>query len=186
MVESTTSGICQVQKQPSRRNVGYHQVISCKCVKKAKLSRTFCSARNLVIHATLGGAASGLNSDVPLPPRQEVRNSDKDVTSGTPQVLYDIVLSPLVCYSNLVYRIDVLDQLQVCTPEDFFLPLSPAIEPGHRSASSEGQTLGTYAISSPSLSMRLIPALYSPSSRASTAASLPNAGVTAFKIAAVA
>jgi len=46
--------------------------------------------------------------------------------------------------------------------------------------------MDTYAISSASRSIRLMPALYSPSSRASTAASLPNAGVTAFKIAAVA
>ena len=105
--------------------------------KRVKPSRTLCSARNLVIHTALCGA-SGLNSDVPLPPRQEVRNGDKDVTSGTPEILYDIVLSPLVCYSNLVYRVDVLDQLQVCTPENFLLPLSPAIEPGHESASSEG------------------------------------------------
>jgi len=106
----------------------------CEIVKPP---RTLCSARNLVIHTAICGASS-LNSNVPLPPRQEVRNGDKDVTSGTPEVLYDIVLSPLVCYTNLVYRIDVLDQLQVCTPENFFLPLSPAIEPGHQLALSEG------------------------------------------------
>ena len=70
--------------------------------EKVKPPRTLRSARNLVIHTALCGA-SGLNSDVPLPPRQEVRDGDKDVTSGTPEVLYDIVLSPLVCYSNLVY-----------------------------------------------------------------------------------
>lgn len=101
-----------------------------------KSPRTLCPARNLVIHATLSGA-SGLNSDVPLPPRQEVRNGDQHVTSGTPEVLDDIVLSPLVRYSNLVYRVDVLDQLQVCAPENFFLSLAPAIEPGHQSALSE-------------------------------------------------
>ena len=108
--------------------------------ERVKPSRTLRSACNLVIYAALGGTSS-LNSDVPLPPRQEVRNGDKDVTGGTPEVLYDIVLGPLVCYSNLVYRIDVLDQLQVCTPENFFLPFPSSIEPGHQSVLSESQDI---------------------------------------------
>lgn len=98
--------------------------------KKAKPLRTFCPVRNLVVHAAFGGA-SGLNTDVPLPPRQEVRNGDQNVASGTPEVFYNVVFSPLVSYSNFVYRINVLDQLQVCAPEDFFLPLPPTVEPGH-------------------------------------------------------
>jgi len=109
--------------------------------EKVKSPRTLCSSRNLVIHAALG-RAGGLNSDVPLSPCQEVRNGDKDITSGTPEVFNDVVLGPLVSYSNLVYRVDVLDQLQVCAPENFFLPLSPPVEPRHQSALSEGQNIG--------------------------------------------
>jgi len=102
---------------------------------KVEPPRTLRSVGNLVVHTALCGA-SGLNSDVPLPPCQEVRNGDENVASGTPEVLYDVVLGPFVSYANLVYRIDVLDQLQVCTPENFFFPLSSAVEPGHYSALS--------------------------------------------------
>lgn len=71
---------------------------------------TLRSVRDLVVHAALGGAG-GLDSDVPLPPCQEVRNGNENVTSGTPEVLYDVVLSPLIRYSDLVYRVDVFNQL---------------------------------------------------------------------------
>jgi hypothetical protein len=117
---------------------------------KAEPPRTLRSVSNLVVHATLCGA-SGLNSDMPLPPCQEVRNGDKNITSGTPEVFYDVVLGPLVSYSNLVYRIDVLDQLQVCTPENFFLPLSSAIEPGHYSALGEDDQKNWVLTQSPRL-----------------------------------
>ena len=75
-----------------------------------KLPRTLCPICNLVVHTALSRAC-GLDSDVPLSPCQEVRNGDKNVTSGAPEVLYDIVLGPFVGNSNLVYRVDVLDQL---------------------------------------------------------------------------
>ena len=77
---------------------------------RVKPPRTLRSARNLIIY-TAFGRASGLNSNMPLPTRQEVGDGDKNVTSGTPKVLYDVVLGPLISYSNLVYRVDVLDQL---------------------------------------------------------------------------
>ena len=100
---------------------------------KVEPLRTLRSIGNLVVHTTLR-RPSGLDSNMPFPPCQEVRNGDKNVTSGTPEVLYDVVLSPLVSYSNLVYRVNVLDQLQICTPENFLFPLASAIEPGHYSA----------------------------------------------------
>lgn len=100
---------------------------------KMKLLRTFRSVSDLVVHTAHCGA-SGLNSDMPLPSCQEVRDGDKNVTSGTPEVLNDVVLGPLVSYSNFVYRVDVLDQLQVCTPEDFLFSLSSAVKPENSSA----------------------------------------------------
>ena len=108
------------RKHYLRRLLGSEVTFSMKCRllpcqqlqmrKKVKPSRTLCSVRNLVVHAALG-RTSGLDSDVPLPPCQEVRNCDENVTSSAPEILYDVVLSPLVRYSNLVYRIDVLDKL---------------------------------------------------------------------------
>jgi hypothetical protein len=44
-----------------------------------------------------------------LPSRQEVRDGNKNVTCGTPEVFDDVVLSPLIGYPNFVDRIDVLD-----------------------------------------------------------------------------
>ena len=109
---------------------------------KVESPRTLRSVGNLVVHAALCEAC-GLDSDVPLPPGQEVRNGDENVASGTPEVLYDVVLGPFVSYSNLVYRVDVLDQLQVCTPENFFFPLSSAIESGNYLAlGRDGQNTG--------------------------------------------
>jgi hypothetical protein len=74
----------------------------------AKVIHTFCPIRNLVVHAALG-RAGGLDTDVPLPPRQEVRDGDKNVTGSAPEILDDVVFSPLIGYSNLVDRVDVLD-----------------------------------------------------------------------------
>lgn len=48
---------------------------------------------------------------MPLPSRQEIGNGDKNVTCGAPEVLDDVVLSPLISYSNLVDRVNVLDEL---------------------------------------------------------------------------
>jgi len=48
---------------------------------------------------------------VPLPSCEKVRDGDENVTGGTPKVLDDVVLSPLVSYSNLVDRVDVFDKL---------------------------------------------------------------------------
>lgn len=64
----------------------------------------------MVVYASLD-RSGGLNADVPFPSRQEVRDGDKNVARGTPEVLDDIVLSPLVSDSNLVDGVDVLDQL---------------------------------------------------------------------------
>ena len=99
------------RKHYLRRLLGSEATFSMKCRllphqqprmrKKVKQLRTLCSVRNLIVHATLG-RASGLNSDVPLPPCQEVRNGDENITSGTPQVFYDVVLGPLVGYSDLI------------------------------------------------------------------------------------
>lgn len=77
---------------------------------EAKSLRTLCSVRNLVVHTTLS-RTSGLDGDVPLPSCEKVRDGDENVTGGTPKVLDDVVLSPLVSYSNLVDRVDVFDKL---------------------------------------------------------------------------
>ena len=95
--------------------------------------RTFRSVSDLVVHTAHCGA-SGLDGNIPLPSCQEVRDGDKDVTSGAPEVLNDVVLGPLISYSNLVYRVNVLDELQVCTPEDFLFSSSSAVEPENSSA----------------------------------------------------
>ena len=99
----------------------------------SKISRTLRPICNSVVHAALGRPES-LNTDMPLSSCQEIGNSDQNVTCGTPEVLDDVVFSPLVSYSNFVDRVDVFDQLQVCAPENLLLPLASAIESGDRSA----------------------------------------------------
>lgn len=96
----------------------------------AEAPRTLCPVCNLVVHAAPGGTSS-LNTDVPLPPRQKVRNCNKDVTGGAPEVLDYVVLGPLISYSNFVDRVDVFDQLQVRPSENLLLSLAPTIEPGN-------------------------------------------------------
>jgi hypothetical protein len=82
-------------------------LVVCICTKAP---RTLCPVRNLIVHVP-PGRAGGLDTDMPLPPRQEVRNGNKNVTCGAPEVLDYVVLSPLISYSDLVDRVDVLDQL---------------------------------------------------------------------------
>jgi hypothetical protein len=101
---------------------------------KVKPLRTFRSVGDLIVH-TVHRRASGLNSDMPLPSCQEVRDGDKNVTSSTPEILDDVVFGPLVSYSNLVYRVDVFDQLQVCAPEYFLFSFSSTVETANYSAS---------------------------------------------------
>ena len=77
---------------------------------RVNASRTLCPICNSVVHATLS-RIDCLKIDMPLSSCQEVRNGNKNVACSTPEVLDDVVLGPFISYSNLVDRIDVLDQL---------------------------------------------------------------------------